>query len=79
MSGMPDLEKTYMGCKLDTELVALARHEARIRKMTLTDFLEYVLKKELEFSKTQLDESDIAWIKEQLEKNIKTRNSRRLG
>lgn len=73
MSNMPDITKIFVGAKLPGEIVALAKSEARRRKMTLTDFLQYALQKELELSSAELDPEDAEWLVKEILKNAEKR------
>ncbi len=75
MVNMPSINKSYIGFNLDVELVALAKREAKNRKMTLTDFVQYIIQKELDKSGTELTNEDTEWIIEQIRKNKEKRNN----
>lgn len=77
MSNMPDVAKTYIGFKLETEIVAKARRESKIRKQSLTDFVDSTVRREIDKSHTKLTVDDVEWIKKELDKNVKKRNNRR--
>lgn len=75
MSNMPDITKIFVGAKLPGEIVALAKSEARRRRMTLTDLLQYAIQKELELSRAELDVEDAEWLTKEILKNAKKRKS----
>lgn len=79
MNNMPDVTKHFIGCRLPIEVLALAKREAEIRKMQFTDFLVYVLMKEIERSKTELTEEDIDWMNKTYQKNLETRRRAQNG
>ncbi len=67
MSNMPDLNKKFVNSLLPLELVAKIRKEAAERKMTTTEFIVWILDKQLE--KVELTSGDYEWIACEVRKN----------
>lgn len=67
MSNMPDVNKRFVNSLLPLELVAKIRRQASARKMTTTEFIVWVLDREL--SSVELTAEDYEWIAAEVRKN----------
>lgn len=67
MSNMPDLNKKFVNSLLPLELVAKIRKEAVARKMSTTEFIVWILDKQLE--SIELTSEDYEWIACEVRKN----------
>lgn len=74
MSNMPDLNKKFVNSLLPLELVAKIRKEAALRKMSTTEFIVWVLDRQLE--KIELTSEDYEWIAAEVRKNETRRKGR---
>lgn len=74
MSNMPDLNKKFVNSLLPLELVVKIRKEAAVRKMTTTEFIVWLLDKQLE--SVQLTAEDYEWIASEVRKNETKRKKR---
>ncbi len=64
---MPDVNKRFVNSLLPLELVAKIRRQASARKMTTTEFIVWVLDREL--SSVELTAEDYEWIAAEVRKN----------
>jgi Ribbon-helix-helix protein, copG family. len=67
MPNTADVNDGRIGIRIPLDLLARVKRLAAERKMSLTDFVVYVLHKELD--KINLTPEDIEWIKREVEKN----------
>ena len=67
MANMPDINKRFVNSLLPLELVAKIRRESKLRKMTTTEFIVWILDRELQ--KIELTADDYNWIAEEVRKN----------
>lgn len=67
MSNQPDINDGRIAVRIPLDLLARVKRMATERKMSLTDFLMFILHRELD--KIDLTKEDIAWIKREVEKN----------
>lgn len=74
MSNMPDLNKKFVNSLLPLELVAKIRKEAALRKMSTTEFIVWVLDRQLE--SIELTSDDYEWIAGEVRKNETRRKGR---
>jgi predicted DNA binding CopG/RHH family protein len=71
MPNEADVNDGRIAVRIPLDLLARIKRLAGERKMTLTDFLMYILHKELD--KIALTEEDIEWIKKEVKKNEERR------
>lgn len=74
MSNMPDLNKKFVNSLLPLELVAKIRKEAALRKMSTTEFMVWVLDRQL--ASIELTSEDYEWIAAEVRKNEAKRKGR---
>ena len=74
MPGKHDVTKGFIGVFVPLELRARVAREAANRGMTVTDFVTFILRSEVDRCKTELTEEDITWIKKELDKNVNKRS-----
>ena len=67
MANMPDINKRFVNSLLPLELVAKIRRQATARKMTTTEFIAWVLDREL--TSVILTAEDYEWIAAEVRKN----------
>lgn len=73
MPNVADVNDGRIAVRIPLDLLARVKRLAKERKMSLTDFLMYVLHKELD--KISLTDEDIEWIKKEVRKNESKRKS----
>ena len=73
MANMPDINKKFVNSLLPLELVAKIRKEAAARKMTTTEFMVWILDKQL--ASVELSAKDYEWIAKEVKKNELKRNA----
>lgn len=73
MSNMPDINKKFVNSLLPLELIAKIRKEAAERKMTTTEFIVWILDKQLE--SVTLTAEDYEWIAHEVKKNESKRRA----
>jgi len=67
MSNMPNVNKRFVNSLLPLELIAKIRSQAKARKMTTTEFIVWVLDREL--ASVELSSADYQWIADEVRKN----------
>ena len=73
MANMPDINKKFVNSLLPLELIAKIRKEATARKMTTTEFMVWILDKQL--SSVELTAKDYEWIAKEVRKNEQKRKA----
>lgn len=73
MPNMPDLNKKFVNSLLPLELIAKIKKGAIKHKMTTTEFIVWILERELE--KVQLTSEDYIWIANEVKKNEENRRN----
>lgn len=74
MSNMPDVNKRFVNSLLPLELVAKIRQQAQARKMTTTEFIVWLLDRDLEA--VILTAEDYEWIASEVRKNEAKRKAK---
>lgn len=74
MSNMPNVNKRFVNSLLPLELIAKIRSQAKARKMTTTEFIVWVLDREL--ASVELSSADYQWIADEVRKNENKRKAK---
>lgn len=74
MSDMPDIKNGRVTMRIPVELLAKLRKGAREHKMAVTEYIRWVLSKQLD--NVPLTSADLAWISQQIEVNRENRRKR---
>lgn len=74
MPSKRDITKGFIGVFVPLELRAKVAREASNRGMTLSEFVAFILRSEVDRCKTSLTDEDVEWIKKELDKNASKRS-----